>query len=404
MTSHSTHQELVTKSVISELNGSASVSFLSLLRSLPGIDPLLVLKELHTHSKSSGRYANQAKALLEDSNTKRDYAVRSHPHPVPHPLDYDWRYSPKGLMAIIEQLERKVTAKGVVALLGAPTLAKALSERRSTLQLHLFDQNTLWGQLIDGVAFHELDLASDGVPKEVLNQADYVVLDPPWYIDTYKHFIWYGSQLLNDGGTLAISVLPIGTRPSADADRRKIMDYAKSCGLVFVGEETAALNYSTPPFERNAFRAAGISTAIDEWRHADLWEYRPVQNAAGSSRPEQEKEVSTWHELTLDVVRIRFDMTASSGLPELHSLVHGDVLPTVSARDPRRENATVWTSGNRIFHCSNSQRLYDLCQSIEWPKNVAEVNASRDSTESRALKQIEELVQLEILEYGGHIG
>src|SRR5207248_3620298 len=43
--------------------------------------------------------------------------------------------------------------------------------------------------------------------------------------------------------------------------------------------------------------------------------------------------------------------------PVLRSLVPGDILPTVSRRDPRRKNATVWTSGNRIFGCDGTATL-----------------------------------------------
>ena len=37
--------------------------------------------------------------------------------------------------------------------------------------------------------------------------------------------------------------------------------------------------------------------------------------------------------------------------------VPGDILDSVSRRDPRRAKADVWTSGNRIFACPNTASL-----------------------------------------------
>jgi hypothetical protein len=41
------------------------------------------------------------------------------------------------------------------------------------------------------------------------------------------------------------------------------------------------------------------------------------------------------------------------------SLIDGDILPTVSRRDPRRRAAQAWTSGNRIFGTGNPQLLLE---------------------------------------------
>jgi hypothetical protein len=47
----------------------------------------------------------------------------------------------------------------------------------------------------------------------------------------------------------------------------------------------------------------------------------------------------------------------------LVSLIEGDILPTVSRRDPRRRLAQVWTSGNRIFRTDNPRLLFDAALS-----------------------------------------
>ncbi len=47
----------------------------------------------------------------------------------------------------------------------------------------------------------------------------------------------------------------------------------------------------------------------------------------------------------------------------LISLVKGDILPTVSRRDPRRRQADVWTSGNRIFQTDNPRLVLEAALS-----------------------------------------
>jgi hypothetical protein len=56
---------------------------------------------------------------------------------------------------------------------------------------------------------------------------------------------------------------------------------------------------------------------------------------------------------------IRTQGKACSGQDGLVSLIEGDILPTVSRRDPRRRLADVWTSGNRIFRTGNPQLVLE---------------------------------------------
>lgn len=69
----------------------------------------------------------------------------------------------------------------------------------------------------------------------------------------------------------------------------------------------------------------------------------------------------TWQEVSFGPVRIKLRRT---GPPNLGPLVPGDILDTVSRRDPVRQRIGLWTSGNRVFTLADPvaiARLIQLC-------------------------------------------
>jgi hypothetical protein len=71
--------------------------------------------------------------------------------------------------------------------------------------------------------------------------------------------------------------------------------------------------------------------------------------------------VESWREATFGPVRIKIRRTEA---PNLTSLVPGDILDTVSRRDPIRSRIGLWTSGNRVFSLNEPEevgRLIELC-------------------------------------------
>jgi hypothetical protein len=56
---------------------------------------------------------------------------------------------------------------------------------------------------------------------------------------------------------------------------------------------------------------------------------------------------------------IRTGGDAGTGEAALIRVLAGDILPSVSRRDPRRGHADLWTSGNRVFQTDNPQVLLD---------------------------------------------
>lgn len=163
-----------------------------------------------------------------------------------------------------------------------------------------------------------------------------------------------------------------------------------------------------PPFERTALRASGLSAAAPrDWRRGDLIELR--RSAGGPVPRPAVQDGEAWQEVLLAGARIRFrsghatpDGTPAD--PLLRHLVDGDVLATVSRRDPVRRKVAVWTSSNRVFACRSPGLLAALATALADGKQVSHAAAAylgRPLTGSepqaivRAAAQLAELARVE---------
>ena len=93
--------------------------------------------------------------------------------------------------------------------------------------------------------------------------------------------------------------------------------------------------------------------------------------------------------------------------PSLVPVVPGDILPTVSRRDVRREAADVWTAGNRIYRCKGSHILSIILHAISVSEAPLEavrrsLQHSLDHLEAAkvetSIAQVESIVQTELQE------
>jgi hypothetical protein len=155
-----------------------------------------------------------------------------------------------------------------------------------------------------------------------------------------------------------------GVRPGAGDDRRNAIRFANRLGLDLIAERSLALGYETPFFEANALAAAGIRVT-HAWRRGDLVIFRKrreIARAVSTASIRKER----WSEIEIGRMRlfVRRAQPVVSGLQGLIRLVDGNVLPTVSRRDPRRRRAMVWTSGNRLFASDNSELVIEAALTL----------------------------------------
>lgn len=396
--------------VVSAVNNGAA-NFASLIVHLKSIYPSVVLESLQRLSNSS-RLSSETVTRFQDQATRRMDSPRCTESfrvlPVPHPLDYDWRFSPDGVEYL---LEKHPNRSELLVCLGAPSIFSAAIHRTPDVRCVLLDGNA---QLIStlkpisplGSTIH-CDLLQDPIPPL---QARTVIADPPWYPEYVRAFLWCGRSLLMAGGHLLLSLPPEGTRPGVDQELAEAIAWASLLGLRLLKNHQASVRYVTPPFERNALHAQGIYCVPDTWRAGDILEFE-CAGPLGASRPVTALYESTWSEVSRDGVRIRVAAGDQESLiaPQLLPLVPGDILASVSRRDPRRSQARVWTSGNRVFGCSDPRTLAIAASAYvggnQPQARISRILRRRLSAQEQgnievALHQLESIIRLEREEYG----
>ena len=168
------------------------------------------------------------------------------------------------------------------------------------------------------------------------------------------------------------------------------------------------LPYSSPLFERNALKAEGICNVHSEWRRGNLVVFKKIQEV--EIEPPETQQVNDWVEVFLQKVRIRLRGSSNQQFsdPSLKGIISGDILPSVSRRDPRRSLADVWTSGNRIFKCSGRNILLKILQALAInsspQENVSNYLSRCLSCDelilvNKATEQIENILKIEQNEY-----
>jgi hypothetical protein len=326
------------------------------------------------------------------------------PLDVPHPLDFDWRFTRKTVGLIWEIIGALTGPQADVALLGTPSLA-SVGRSNNLGSVTLFERNpSHYRSLADGIIFMCCDVLRDSIPR-LANSV--VVADPPWYEPETIGFLWTASTLSGTGAHVLLSMPPAETRPGIHKERERITAAAAGFGLDLVRLVEGVLRYRTPFFETNAMHAAGAFMPCD-WRLGDLAVFRRT-DAACAPRPIPEPEPA-WMERSVVLTRFKLWETTSSGFspPVLRSVIPGDVLPSVSRRDPRRNAATVWTSGNRIFGCEGTGTLAAIIDAInagESPEIAVGMWLGRPLTSGEAMlvgaaaQQIRNVVKWESVEF-----
>ena len=233
-------------------------------------------------------------------------------------------------------------------------------------------------------------------------------------INRVTSFIWAACELLRPSGHLLISLPPTGTRPGIESELEYLLNWSQQeFGLSLVNIERGVLPYRTPLFEQNALRAENILNFPREWRRGDLWIFkankgtprRPLRTLISGGTTHISE---VWDEVALLGMRVRFrkqeNILPVFVDPALNSIVDGDVLPSVSRRDPRRGLVNVWTSGNRVFSSQGTHILGAIMRAIsanQSPHNQVaiqigrELKTSESGLISNTVRQLIEIARFE---------
>lgn len=333
-------------------------SLLEVVQHCRGADPIAVRNAVEACGLT-GRLAGEASATVP---VGRDAPVHPGIAP-PHPLDYEWRFSLGGAETFLRHAGEGHAAD--LLLLGCATVGILAGDGRWAGTVHSVDRSSLTTDLIESldlpVRVTRLDLTASSTPPE---SADIVLMDPPWYLPQAAAFVRAAAASCRVGGRV-LGVFPgNGTRPSARTDCEHLTRLSEAQGLRLSRIYEDEIVYETPYFEHNAIRAAGISDDLRGWRRGDLYEFKRVE-AHALATGGCPSGCQPWNELRVGPIRVRFRPDCPmSGNIALHRIHPGDILPSVSRRDTRRDSARVWTSGNRVFGCEDPGTLLAAMRAI----------------------------------------
>jgi hypothetical protein len=182
-----------------------------------------------------------------------------------------------------------------------------------------------------------------------------VLLDPPWYFPEFGRWLDIAMRTVEIGGVVVLPLLGEQTRPTAEQERDRVLEFLEATGRVEVLRE--AVGYEIPVFEARALSAAGVALS-GPWRRADVAIAHVSRRPRGPLRvpvfrvdDRLGEPVWTTFLIGAQVVKVRFQQSGSlagDALLEPVDGVGGFTLDSVSRRDPRIDQVDIWSSRNRV--------------------------------------------------------
>lgn len=355
---------------------------------------------------------DRGKVVIEDDNFL----------PVPHLLDYDWRFSKQGNEKIFSLIKKNCKKEGmVIAFVGTPSLFKKFfSKGEKTNNYILIDKNadkhvsyiTRYAQNFSYIKYDFFD------GKAINLQADLVIMDPPWYLNYNKMFFQFANSLLSIGGKIICVLPPKYTRKNIGEELDELKIFIGNLGIEFVQYLRNEVSYNTPPFERNTLKINGIYCMPKGWRTGDVLiaKKKLMKNIDTSFVIDNENR---WDEISVGIVRYKLktnnDLVIKSFDIEIEKIYPNNIYPSVKrSMSISEKKINVWTSGNRVLYCSNISLLYyilleysshyqyydmDINDKIEANFNIKLTKRQKDDI-NKCIKFIEKLNRVEQLEYG----
>jgi hypothetical protein len=325
-------------------------SFCDLLSDLPGIYPSEVLCALR-RLRAAGEISEFDVLAVELEAASRPALHHEPVEPdrrlIEHPLDFEWRFTWRGAARICNEIDKSdLKPNSKVLCLGCPSVYLFGRQYRKHIRFSLWDKNTaLLGQMDEARDIRCLDVAEAMPP---LHAADLAVIDPPWYNEFYKLFIWAAFNCLPLGGRILLSFPPEGTRASAIEDLNSVIKWCSLHGLKLKKRQPNYLPYRSPLFEVNALREQGVTNFPLNWRRGDLI-VLTKQQMAYFSKPSCSFPKEEWEEIRVGASRIKICADKKHDGALFGGVGPTEVLPSVSSRYKLRRFANVVTSGNRFL-------------------------------------------------------
>lgn len=395
--------------------------FNSLMKNNGGIHPIDLMNSLHRLYKCKEIHKSKYRRLVQSAGRKGQVAAEDMPNclPVPHLLDYDWRFSRNGIENLARALRSSIQdSKATVAFIGTPSLFKHCVEAlHKNTMLVLVDQNAekhAAGIMSSRTKYINVDISGSCKALKRI-YADFIVMDPPWYKIYYELFFDRAMLMAQMDSCIVCVMPPSFTRATADKEKEQLLKLLDNqYGLKKLHYYSGVVSYHTPPYEQNVLKANGICCIPANWRIGDIL---VVQKKGSGTRKKAvylpSEESVLWDEVSIGPVRIKIrhekDQFDTYNI-KLDSIYPNDIYPSVKRSSRGKSVAiNVWTSGNRVFRCSNPALLYFALLHHDENLSSAFTTHGFPAPEQEELLNIQKVVErinriahLECLEYGSN--
>jgi hypothetical protein len=388
------------------------VTFPALLERLPGVYPSTALASVTRLGK-----AGQLRAALAESLHRESALSVAHRRaaptllPLPHPLDFEWRFTSDTCFNLLELSAALCPDKSGILLLGTPAVALTAMSHSTPPPISFWgDRNRVTERVIalnQAMRFPiQVAISHTLLPAHA---AGVVVVDPPWYLDYIRPMFAAASAGCEIGGHVVASLPPEGAMANAISDREATIKFARYIGLELVKIDPLSARYDTPFFEHNSLAACGIRPP-PHWRRGDVLVFRKFAELERAIRGNV-TSTSQWSEVEVDRTRlfIKRGRSNSVGSQGIIPILPNDILPTVSRRDRRRTEASIWTSGNRIFASDNIHLVLEAALSYDATRrgDISQRSLLGHGADKHALERVvamlADIVALETSEEQGQV-
>ena len=205
--------------------------------------------------------------------------------PEASPVYSQWWYCSsvyERLMRLLLSIEIKDSR---IAFIGCGTLGAVVSNyNKGRVDIFDIDEvllNAIRSHCAKGTQFIRYDVTGR-LERDRETRFPVVVVDPPWSRSLLKSFLVRTANFVCGGGTLIISFPQILTRPTAEVERKSLVELAERLGLVLQRTLVGFSEYGVPEFEKKAYESYGLK--LDRaWRKGDLFIFRKEKKVSSNS-------------------------------------------------------------------------------------------------------------------------
>jgi hypothetical protein len=318
-------------------------SFTSLTALCDGAFPATVAEALRQLSpKIPSAYERLAEA--EQSYHLRPFSDRR--LPLPHPLDFEWRFSNASIDLLLRKLNSIAGARGKLLFVCAPAVALRAFDAKNPRRL------IYASRMDDPVTASLMEVCGDRMEfvevRDDLSRVDAAaaLVDPPWYDDIALPLVTQALRGLEEGGGLLIGVPDRFSGCSSARMLSSMAADARPFGLEGAYLLAGKLRYETPYFELNTLRSLGLHSVHPQWRTGQLVFGRRTRNPVPTHSFPRD---NNWGEVRAGGWRARLRRRSGYHSLGCHPILL-NIRHSVSRFGTHSGSEECWTVGNRVAY------------------------------------------------------